>query len=72
MMPIDFGILVVGTVLGMLIGGSIILFLVFAAVSSAKDTRDHVATKSSLSSLHSARYERAHLRTALGHDPEDW
>ncbi len=67
-MAVDFGILVVGTIVGMLLGGSIILFLMFAAVSSAKDSPE-TATKTGL--LWS-KYERTHMRTTLGHEPEDW
>lgn len=69
-MAVDFGILVVGTVLGMLLGGSIIMFLIFAAVSSAKDTNEQSTTRNGL--LWAAKYERTHMRTTLGHDPEDW
>jgi hypothetical protein len=69
-MAVDFGILVVGTILGMLLGGSIIMFLIFAAVSSAKDVNEHTTTKNGL--LWSAKYERTHMRTTMGHEPEDW
>ena len=68
----DFGILVVGTIVGMLLGGAIIMTLVFAAVSSAKDGAEHTTTKTGLLWSHVTKYERTPMRTSLGHDPEDW